>query len=118
MDIPAQFDPTEGSVSAESKAALDLLSKMNSDARKTRMTETQRPSKKSRTSRKYIFTDVSGCIDTDHADGGDEVEDPEGKVINVRKAVRFASKGRGGAALGREREKTGKLGKSGKGKRR
>ncbi|GAW01079.1 RRS1-domain-containing protein [Lentinula edodes] len=99
--IKRKFDPTEGSVSAESKAALDLLSKMNSDARKTRMTEAQRPSKKSRTSH-----------------GGNEVEDPEGKVLNVRKAVRFASKGRGGAALGREREKAGKLGKSGKGKRR
>ena len=42
----------------------------------------------------------------------------EENALNVRKAVRFASKGRGGLALGREaaRGKSRKGGKSGKGK--
>ncbi|KAJ4482416.1 RRS1-domain-containing protein [Lentinula aciculospora] len=97
--VKRKFDPTEGSVSTEAKTALGLLSKMNSDARKTRLTEAQRPSKKSRTA---------------HGDGGD----PEDKILNVRKAVRFASKGRGGVALGREREKNTRGAGRGKGKRR
>jgi len=86
--IKRKYDPTEGSVSNEAKSSLDILSKMNSDSRKTRITEAQRPTKRSRFSRT----------------GG--AEDGEDKVLNVRKAVRFASKGRGGVALGREREKS------------
>lgn len=39
--------------------------------------------------------------------------DGEEPVLNVRKAVRFASKGRGGIALGRESSR-GRGGKSGK----
>ncbi|KAJ3800888.1 RRS1-domain-containing protein [Lentinula aff. detonsa] len=86
--VKRKFNATEGSVSAEAKASLDVLSKMNSDARKSRITEAQRPSKKSRTSQ-----------------SAGEAKDPEASVLNVRKAVRFASKGRGGVALGRERAK-------------
>lgn len=43
----------------------------------------------------------------------------EDSVLNVRKAVRFASKGRGGLALGREVAggKSRRGGKSGRGKR-
>ncbi|KIK69808.1 hypothetical protein GYMLUDRAFT_34212 [Collybiopsis luxurians FD-317 M1] len=93
--VKRKFDPTEADVAAEAKASLNLLAKMDSDARKTRITEAQRPSKKSRTGR---------------GAGEDSMEE---KVVNVRKAVRFASKGRGGIALGRESEK-GKI----KGKRR
>ncbi|KAJ3843753.1 ribosome biogenesis regulatory protein-domain-containing protein [Lentinula raphanica] len=83
--VKRKFNPTESSVAAEAKASLDLLTKMNSEARKARITEAQRPSKKSRTSRD------AGAM--------------EDSVLNVRKAVRFASKGRGGVALGREKTK-------------
>ncbi|KAE9408957.1 RRS1-domain-containing protein [Gymnopus androsaceus JB14] len=105
--IKRKFDPAEGSISAEAKASIDILQKMNSDARKTRITDAQRPgrpSKKARTS-----GPSSGAAGAD--------QDPEDKVLNVRKAVRFASKGRGGVALGRERERSGRGG-SGRGRGR
>ncbi|KAF5380651.1 hypothetical protein D9757_007021 [Collybiopsis confluens] len=44
--VKRKFDPAEGDVAAEAKASLDLLAKMNSDARKTRITQAQRPNKK------------------------------------------------------------------------
>ncbi|SJL02322.1 related to RRS1-regulator of ribosome biogenesis [Armillaria ostoyae] len=65
--VKRKFDANEQPVEHEKNASLALLSKMDSDARKTRAAP---PS----------------------GDG----------VVNVRKAVRFASKGRGGIALGRE----------------
>lgn len=52
----------------------------------------------------------------EHAGGGGQDD-----VLNVRKAVRFASKGKGGVALGREKEGRGKgkpmRGRGGKGRR-
>ncbi|RDB19864.1 Ribosome biogenesis regulatory [Hypsizygus marmoreus] len=65
--VKRKFDPAESSVANEAQASLALLSRIDSDARKTRR-EPQ----------------------------------PEESVLNTRKAVRFASKGRGGLALGRE----------------
>ena len=65
--FPIQFEPTEAPLENEKNASLALLSRLDSDAKKTRR-EPQ----------------------------------PEDNVLNVRKAVRFASKGRGGIALGRE----------------
>jgi regulator of ribosome biosynthesis len=40
---------------------------------------------------------------------------PEENVLNVRKAVRFASKGRGGVALGRSAAGGGRGGRGGRG---
>ena len=68
-----QFDPTEKSAGEEAKVSMELLSRLDSDAKKVRR------------------------------------EPPaEESVLNVRKAVRFASKGRGGLALGREMSGRGK----------
>jgi regulator of ribosome biosynthesis len=68
------------------QASLALLSRIDSDAKKTRREPQQ-----------------------------------EESVLNVRKAVRFASKGRGGLALGREaaggRSSRGSRGGRGRGKR-
>jgi regulator of ribosome biosynthesis len=77
-----QFDPAEGAMHNEQKASLALLSRMDSDARKT-----HREPK------------------------------PDSTVLNVRKAVRFASKGSGALALGRESAK-GKGNKSSTKRRR
>ncbi|KAJ7632922.1 ribosome biogenesis regulatory protein-domain-containing protein [Roridomyces roridus] len=63
--VKRKFDPTEKPMEEEKSASLALLSRMGSDAKKTR----REPA-------------------------------PEENVVNVRKAVRFASKGRGGIALG------------------
>ncbi|KAK0499746.1 ribosome biogenesis regulatory protein-domain-containing protein, partial [Armillaria luteobubalina] len=71
--VKRKFDANEQPVEHEKNVSLALLSKMDSDARKTR---TAPPS-------------------------GDN-------VVNVRKAVRFASKGRGGIALGRDSSGSGK----------
>jgi regulator of ribosome biosynthesis len=79
----SQFDPTEAPLEQEKKASLALLSKMDSDARKTRK-------------------DPTATADAD-------------EVLNVRKAVRFASKGRGGAALGREKAAAGRSGRKTRG---
>ncbi|KAG5639674.1 hypothetical protein H0H81_005857 [Sphagnurus paluster] len=65
--VKRKFDPTEKSVADEAKASVALLSRLESDSKKTRR-EPQ----------------------------------AEESVLNTRKAVRFASKGRGGLALGRE----------------
>ncbi|TFK43810.1 ribosome biogenesis regulatory protein-domain-containing protein [Crucibulum laeve] len=65
--VKRKFDPTEAPIDHEKEASLALISRMESDSKKTRR-EPQ----------------------------------PEESVLNVRKAVRFASKGRGGIALGRE----------------
>lgn len=82
--ICCQFDPTESSVRDEAKSSLALLSRMDSDYKKTRR----------------------------------EHEPSVGEgVLNVRKAVRFASKGRGNIALGREVSKGGQKSKRGKSKR-
>ena len=75
----SKFDPTEAPIEQETKASLALLSRMESDAKKTR--------------REPV---------------------PEESVLNVRKAVRFASKGRGGVALGRDAAGGGKGKKVGK----
>jgi regulator of ribosome biosynthesis len=74
-----KFEPTEAPLEQEKKASLALLSKMDSDARKTKK-------------------DHGATAETD-------------EVLNVRKAMRFASKGRGGAALGREKAGAGRSGK-------
>ncbi|KAF7363774.1 Ribosome biogenesis regulatory protein [Mycena sanguinolenta] len=64
--VKRKFEPTERPLEDEKNASLALISRMDSDAKKTRR------------------------------------EPPtEENVLNVRKAVRFASKGRGGVALGR-----------------
>lgn len=65
--VKRRFEPTEKSVADEAKASVALLSRLDSDAKKTRL---EPPSEES--------------------------------VLNIRKAVRFASKGRGALALGRE----------------
>ncbi|KAG6861859.1 hypothetical protein C0995_011156 [Termitomyces sp. Mi166 len=65
--VKRKFDPTEKSVADEAKASVALLSKMESDARKTRR-EPQ----------------------------------AEESVLNTRKAIRVASKGRGGLAMAKE----------------
>ncbi|KAF7322445.1 Ribosome biogenesis regulatory protein [Mycena chlorophos] len=78
--VKRKFEPTEKSLEEEKSASLALLSRMDSDAKKTR----REPAK-------------------------------EEKVLNERKAVRFASKGRGGVALGREA--AGGKGKRVKGRR-
>ena len=77
-----QFDPSEAPLSSEKDTSLALLSRMDSDARKTKRREPT---------------------------GGD------GETLNVRKAVRFASKGRGGAALGREMSRGSIKGRGGGG---
>ncbi|KAJ6531316.1 ribosome biogenesis regulatory protein-domain-containing protein [Mycena capillaripes] len=64
--VKRKFEPTEKPLEDEKNASLALISRMGSDAKKTR----REPA-------------------------------PEENVLNVRKAVRFASKGRGGVALGR-----------------
>ncbi|KAG6841843.1 hypothetical protein C0991_006250 [Blastosporella zonata] len=64
--VKRKFDPTEKSVSDEAKASVALLSRLESDSKKTRR-EPQ----------------------------------AEESVLNTRKAVRFASKGQGGLAMGR-----------------
>lgn len=67
MCVCSQFDPTEKSVTEEAKASVALLSKMESDAKKSR-------------------------------------RDPQAEesILNTRKAIRFASKGRGGLAMAKE----------------
>ncbi|KAG6910762.1 hypothetical protein DXG01_007649 [Tephrocybe rancida] len=79
--IKRKFDPTEKSVSDEAKASVALLSRLESDSKKTRR-EPQ----------------------------------AEESVLNTRKAVRFASKGRGGLAMGRET--SGGRGRGGRGRGR
>ncbi|KAJ6502166.1 ribosome biogenesis regulatory protein-domain-containing protein, partial [Mycena sanguinolenta] len=64
--VKRKFEPTERPLEDEKNASLALISRMDSDAKKTR-----------------------------------REPPPEENVLNVRKAVRFASKGRGGVALGR-----------------
>ncbi|KAJ7256543.1 ribosome biogenesis regulatory protein-domain-containing protein [Mycena haematopus] len=64
--VKRKFEPTERPLEDEKNASLALISRMGSDAKKTR----REPAS-------------------------------EENVLNVRKAVRFASKGRGGVALGR-----------------
>ena len=60
-----QFDPTERSVESEKKSNLALITKLDGQAKKAKISP----------------------------EGG------TGDALNVRKAVRFASKGKGGAAL-------------------
>lgn len=84
---PPQFDPAEASVSEEKKANLALISKLGSGGEPS--------SKKAR------------------RDGGGDGDN----VVNVRKAVRFASKGQGGVAMARKAGGGGgKGGKKGKGR--
>ncbi|KAJ6586814.1 ribosome biogenesis regulatory protein-domain-containing protein [Mycena vulgaris] len=84
--VKRKFEPTEKPLEDEKNASLALLSRMGSDAKKTRREPVQ-----------------------------------EEDVLNVRKAVRFASKGRGGIALGRSaagmRGGRGRGGSRGRGKR-
>ncbi|KAG6891689.1 hypothetical protein C0992_010092 [Termitomyces sp. T32_za158] len=81
-NVKRKFDPTEKSVTEEAKASVALLSKMESDAKKTR-------------------------------------RDPQAEesVLNTRKAIRFASKGRGGLAMAKEAAAGGKGGRKRAGKR-
>ncbi len=60
-----QFDPAERSVDSEKKSALALISKLDHQSKKPKISP----------------------------EGG------TGDVLNVRKAVRYASKGKGGVAL-------------------
>ncbi|KAF9534140.1 ribosome biogenesis regulatory protein-domain-containing protein [Crepidotus variabilis] len=71
--IKRKFEPTETRVDDEAKSSLALLSKMESDGKKIRM------------SSKTHSTEGAGGEGT----------------LNVRKAIRFESKGRGGVALSR-----------------
>ncbi len=64
-----QFDPAERSVDSEKKSALALISKLDHQSKKPKITP----------------------------EGG------TGDVLNVRKAVRYASKGKGGVALAQDR---------------
>ncbi|KAG6845422.1 hypothetical protein H0H87_009329 [Tephrocybe sp. NHM501043] len=80
--VKRKFDPTEKSVSDEAKASVALLSRLESDSKKTRREPRE-----------------------------------EESVLNTRKAVRFASKGQGGLALGRESTGGGR-GRGGRGRGR
>jgi len=82
--IKRKFAPNEQSVENEKKTSLAILSKLGGSLSAT---------KKSRT----------GSSTT--TDGG---------VLNVRKAIRFASNGRGAAALGRDLHKNNARRKAGK----
>ncbi|KAJ7461463.1 ribosome biogenesis regulatory protein-domain-containing protein, partial [Mycena latifolia] len=71
--VKRKFEPAEKPLEEEKNASLALISRMGSDAKKTRR---------------------------------EPARDEE--VLNVRKAVRFASKGRGGIALGRVAASSGR----------
>ncbi|KAG6868764.1 hypothetical protein C0993_011033 [Termitomyces sp. T159_Od127] len=81
-NVKRKFDPTEKSVVEEAKASVALLSKMESDAKKTRR----------------------------------EPQEEE-SVLNTRKAIRFASKGRGGLAMAKDAAAGGRGGRKRGGRR-
>jgi regulator of ribosome biosynthesis len=92
---PPQFEPNEGNVDSEKNASLALVSKLEREGWSASSTKKARKSEK------------------DGGGGGGENAGTEG-VLNVRKAVRYASKGRGATAMV---PRGGKKARGGKGKR-
>ncbi|QRV87879.1 ribosome biogenesis regulatory protein [Ceratobasidium sp. AG-Ba] len=96
--VKRQFAPNEAPVDAEKKSSLDIIKKLEREPHKS----------------KRIRTD---------AEAEESVRTGKDGVVNVRKAIRHASKGAGGVALATKMKKTGsdrngKLkGRGGKGKR-
>ncbi|KAG9101360.1 Rhodanese- sulfurtransferase [Ceratobasidium sp. 370] len=91
--VKRQFAPNEAPVEAEKKSSLDIIKKLERDPPK---------SKRARTDAEAEESARSG------RDG----------LVNVRKAIRHASKGAGGVALAKSMKKAGDGGRTGKAKGR
>ncbi|KAG9128272.1 Rhodanese- sulfurtransferase [Ceratobasidium sp. 392] len=90
--VKRQFAPNEAPIEAEKKSSLDIIKKLERDPPKSKRARTDAEAEESARSGK---------------DG----------LVNVRKAIRHASKGTGGVALAKSTKKTGDGGRAGKGKK-